>query len=493
MKEVPLALASNAGEAPPVEVGQIYKPALLEAADSLKKQLSKSNLDSDRLRILLQISAILFAAEEYKSSSAFLLQAKLQCPSDKKLELANILRHCGTVNYATRHYGEAEINYRKALNLLSGDSDDFLVASIIGQLCACLERSKEKTPELIALLERELELRYKLKDRLEIAWTQIRLSDAYRLSGNQSRAELFFEKAMLSFKRQLEQEDTQSVDLVSTDLWNSLESGAKQVPARVWKAERTPVAILLCVHGLGLHSGYYDALGRVLQTRGITTVAMDVRGFGAWATVSGKEHVKIDDAMRDVAIVSKFLRRMNPGKPIFLLGESMGGAIVLRAVAKYPDLVEGAISSVPAAGRFNAMETAGKVAWHILIRGNSDFNVGADIVKKVTEKEQLRNQWESDRFARLKLPPSEIIAFDTFMKENVQAAAAVVKPVLITQGDKDKLVKPDSTIKLFRALATNDKNLVLLGDGEHLIFEAGQFSPVLIDSILGWISVHAGK
>ena len=77
------------------------------------------------------------------------------------------------------------------------------------------------------------------------------------------------------------------------------------------------------------------------------------------------------------------------------------------------------------------------------------------------------------------------------MKDNLRIAADMKRPALVTQGDRDQLVKADSTIKLFRTLGTDDKNLVLLGSGEHLIFEAGQFNPVLVDIIVGWLAAHS--
>jgi thioredoxin 1 len=61
------------------------------------------------------------------------------------------------------------------------------------------------------------------------------------------------------------------------------------------------------------------------------------------------------------------------------------------------------------------------------------------------------------------------------------------KPVLIVQGCQDKLVKPEGTMELFQELSTGDKEIELIANAEHLIFEEGQFSKETLNTVVSWI------
>lgn len=478
---------------PPIQMRDVYTPELAASAQSLRKHLAGITNPDERREILLKIAGLEYSMEQYKKAKATLSSIEKNCPPSDPLEKAALFQHLGTTSLALRSKSQAKAYYQQAFDILpKDDTNARFELRILQQLCSSLSHDTEPD-RIIPLLNRELELCFKLKDRLLIGWAQLALSDAYQAKGDAGKRDLYFGKAMFSFRKELEQAEEESADAIPTDIWKIIEAGPQRVPARLWKAKDKPKAVLLCVHGLGLHSGHYEDFGIAMSAHGVNVIAMDVRGFGAWSSVSGKDEVDIDGAIHDLVAIARFARKMNPGVPVFLLGESMGGAIVLHMAAKYPDIVDGVISSVPAADRYNATETTGKFVWHFLMNRNKDYDVSSDIIARVSEKEHLRSDWEADRFARFKMPPMEVIAFDKFMKDNLRIAADMKKPALVTQGDRDQLVKADSTIKLFRALKTNDKNLVLLGDGEHLIFEAGQFNPVLVDIILGWLEAHTAS
>ena len=64
-------------------------------------------------------------------------------------------------------------------------------------------------------------------------------------------------------------------------------------------------------------------------------------------------------------------------------------------------------------------------------------------------------------------------------------------PVLMFQGNDDKLVKRDATLDLFQNLGAQDKIMVLVGNSEHLIFEAPQFKEGISYGIIGWLNAKA--
>jgi len=278
-------------------------------------------------------------------------------------------------------------------------------------------------------------------------------------------------------------------------------SGAKKsvrrgnAPCLSWFNADMPVkAVFVCVHGLGLHNGTYEALGKRLATLGYATYAIDVRGFGSWMEAKGRECVDFDGCLSDLKSTLKVVHRAHPGVPVYLLGESMGGAIALRATATYPELVDGLISSVPAADRFKQGKTSLKVALHYLRNPDKPFNVGEDVIKQATDKPSLRASWGQDPLSRMKLSPKELIQFQSFMNQNHESAHQITdKPVLIVQGVLDKLVRPEGTVELFNELNTRDKKIVLIPDGEHLIFEENQFTDEVVNQLVNWVEAHSVK
>ena len=129
-----------------------------------------------------------------------------------------------------------------------------------------------------------------------------------------------------------------------------------------------PRAALLCIHGLGLNSDTYRNFATRMCRRGIATYAIDVRGFGAWMKANGKAHLDFEGTLQDVKSTLTRIHKAHPKLPVFLLGESMGGAIALRAASMYPELIQGLISAVPAGDRFDQKNQDLKVAVESLKR-----------------------------------------------------------------------------------------------------------------------------
>ena len=253
-----------------------------------------------------------------------------------------------------------------------------------------------------------------------------------------------------------------------------------------------PTVALLCIHGLGLYSGAYQSFGMRMARRGIATYAIDVRGFGSWMKSKGHEDVDFPACLNDIKVALQSIRQAHPGLPVFLLGESMGGAIALRAASMYPELIEGLISSVPAGERFAQKKTDLKVAMQFLKGRHKNFDMGTKIVNQATSNEKLRADWADNPLDRMDFSPSDLIQFQKFMNENHDAAKNVTDdPVMFVQGTEDRLVKPEGTWDLFNELTTKDKYFLAV-PSEHLIFEEGQDKNVTYDArvsnmVANWI------
>lgn len=287
-----------------------------------------------------------------------------------------------------------------------------------------------------------------------------------------------------------------------------------KAPCVTWINNDAPVkAVLLCVHGLGLHNESYKTFGQSMAADGVATYAVDVRGFGSWMKSPENQRVDFPWCLQDIHDTLKVLHRVHPNVPVFILGESMGGAIALRATAMYPDLIDGLISCVPSGDRFKQGRTDLKIAWRILHGINTPFDIGTSVVaqassshapdnKKAGTDKNLEQHWLDDMLNRKELSPKELMQFQRFMNENHEFAKQIKdKPVLMIQGGDDALVKASGTLQLLLNIPLSnpaDVDLVVIRKAKHLIFEESEcndqaFNARVVRLVNNWIDDHSKR
>src|SRR5829696_5191560 len=155
-------------------------------------------------------------------------------------------------------------------------------------------------------------------------------------------------------------------------------SDGTRLPLRKWLPRGPVKAAILALHGFNDYSNAFDLPARAWAARGIATYAYDQRGFGgapgpgSWA---GEGRLAVD------AITAiRVLRLIYPDRPIYLLGESMGGAIaILAATGTMSGVVagpegmpraeaDGVILSAPAVWGRATMDLLPKVALFFAVR-----------------------------------------------------------------------------------------------------------------------------
>jgi alpha-beta hydrolase superfamily lysophospholipase len=252
-----------------------------------------------------------------------------------------------------------------------------------------------------------------------------------------------------------------------------------------------PTAILIAVHGFGLHKGAYKQFAEQMQQDRVSTYALDVRGFGGWMQPGKNSAVSFGKTMQDLRTLVRSIREEHPTTPIFVLGESMGGAIALSFAAADPNMIDGVISAVPSYERFHPLRTAARIAVSYILGGGGKISLNNVMVDRATKDKQVRTTWESDSQAKLRVSLRDLLRFNSFMKASSNTSREIKRlPVLIVQGHKDELVKPAGTEKLYDELTTKDKQMLERANGEHLTFEEGQFDQSTLTTVQRWLTQH---
>lgn len=259
-----------------------------------------------------------------------------------------------------------------------------------------------------------------------------------------------------------------------------------------WKSPVPAKIVVVCIHGLGLCAKAYKPLAKELSAAGIDGFAVNVRGFGPDRGKPDRAKLNCVETVTDVTKLLANIHRERPGYKVFLVGESMGGALAIRIAAEHPELVDGAVCSAPAWKLLKMRETAVKGVFEMfLFPGRHPGPAGRAVMHQATADPELAAHWLTDPSHKLKLTLKEATSFLNFISKTDSYARQLTKPVLVVQGLDDRLVSPKAVAKLVRDIPSDNKTFLIDGKGEHLVLEEGKFSPPLIENLIDWIKTES--
>jgi alpha-beta hydrolase superfamily lysophospholipase len=257
---------------------------------------------------------------------------------------------------------------------------------------------------------------------------------------------------------------------------------------RTWRPAAPPRAVLLNLHGLGDHSGLYGALGDRMVACGFAVHALDLRGNGRSPGKRG--HVDAwSDYREDLRRFVELVRREEPGRPLFLLGNSLGGLIAIDYALHYPEGLRGIIAAAPPLGRLSVPPV-------LLALGR--------VVSRIWPTFSLETGMDLSGLARDPAVVAELLADPLFHRQGsarlsteVQAAIARVQsraaefllPLLVLHGSKDRMVPPDGSRVFVARVVHPDKRLIEYPEGYHVLFADSDREQVLAD-LVHWIEQH---
>lgn len=249
-------------------------------------------------------------------------------------------------------------------------------------------------------------------------------------------------------------------------------------------------AIVVCLHGVSMWSGSFGQFGNDLAKMNIATYALDIPGFGPCSRIDEK-WAKVDpsNAVPASELVLDDLHRRYPGKPVYLLGESMGGSIAIRVASRYPGQINGIICSAPAWRLCKRKRTIFRAIFAVLSGSESRFDdVVATLINRATNSPELHKRWQTNPEYRFRFSLCEILRGMSFFAHTGRYAPMITKtPVLMIQGLNDRLVKAKGSAILLKRMPISNKELVLLNGSGHLIFQEVAPSPEVIEVIADWI------
>ncbi|MCW8964429.1 MAG: lysophospholipase [Gammaproteobacteria bacterium] len=261
------------------------------------------------------------------------------------------------------------------------------------------------------------------------------------------------------------------------------------LPMKTWQSTSDPAAVVLALHGFNDYSNAFDDVAKTFAGNSITTYAIDQRGFGAteqrgiWAG-----HTIMQS---DLVATLKLLCDKHAGLPIILLGESMGGAVILGAIQQVEKTcIQGVILSSPAVWGWQTMPWYQTVPLRMLAHmfpGNTVTGEGLDITP--SDNDEMLRALGHDPLIIKETRIDAIYGLTDLMEAALVNGSALKIPALILYGEHDEIIPPKPFCRLLNNLpnsATSHWRLVLYPDGYHMLSRDLQ-GEVVIQDMLAWI------
>jgi alpha-beta hydrolase superfamily lysophospholipase len=272
--------------------------------------------------------------------------------------------------------------------------------------------------------------------------------------------------------------------LVPPDRMLTLSDRAR-IPLRIWPAQGAEKGVILALHGFNDSRDAWETSAPLFAQAGFSVWAPDLRGFGAAPARGG--WVGSGRLAEDAREELKQLAAEHPGKPLWLMGESMGGAIAM-VVASHPSglSLSGVVLLAPAVWDTGLV---GRTSAHLLaaIAPNGGVS-GRELPVHVVASdniEALRRLY----FDPLTLHVTKLAALSGLVDLMTQAAHAAkwqTLPTLVVYGNRDQLVPAQAMAEAWERFPSSVRRDLIPG-GHHLLLREKAGRRVLVD-VLSWLS-----
>jgi acylglycerol lipase len=259
---------------------------------------------------------------------------------------------------------------------------------------------------------------------------------------------------------------------------------------RSWMPHDRPKAAVLLVHGISEHSGRYAHVAARLLLHDYAVFAYDHRGHGRSEGTPRAYIDRFETLVEDLRRVVQWVEAEAPGLPLFLLGHSMGGAIVARYVAEFgSEGLAGVILSSPALRipeNYPLRRFAG-IASRLLPRvAFPSPNRGW-----LSRDPAVARAWDDDplTFKGGTRPRTGFLLLHA-CADLLDHAEAFNAPLLLFHGTADRITDPEGTRALYEAAPAEDKTLTLYEGGYHETMNDLEKERVL-DDLTAWLDARA--
>ncbi len=267
-------------------------------------------------------------------------------------------------------------------------------------------------------------------------------------------------------------------------------SDGTRLPLRRWwpSASANPKAIVIALHGFNDYNQAFDLPAHHLNAKGIAVLAYDQRGFGTspargiWANNDNLTHDLVD--------MVHATAHAYPNTPLYLLGESMGGAVAITTLTKYPlPELRGVILSAPALWGSNTLNplyrltlwTAAHTIPYYTLTGKQAKILASDNIPMLIAMGKDPHIIKETRI-------DTIYGLVSLMDQaHAQAPLLTHTPTLLLYGQHDQVIPAHAITEIGSKLEHNNATIAYYPRGYHMLLR-DLHADIVLDDIISWIN-----
>jgi len=234
----------------------------------------------------------------------------------------------------------------------------------------------------------------------------------------------------------------------------------------VWTMNK-PKAIIVALHGMNDYGRFITDAAKYWQGQGIATYAYDQRGFGR--TEGNGRWPGHEVLASDTRIFLSLIRARHPGVKVFLLGESMGGAVATLASSRPGLEADGLILVSPAYWGWSNLDLAKRSAlWAMMQIAPGGHLSGRGLNIRPSDNEQMLVAMGEDPYVLKRTRIDATYGLVTLMDEAWKATPAVSLPTMVLYAKADEVV-PSGPIEMAAARMPGTTRVISYTDGYHML------------------------
>ncbi len=263
-----------------------------------------------------------------------------------------------------------------------------------------------------------------------------------------------------------------------------------QLPLRSWLPKDSPAkAAIVALHGFNDYSNSFSSPGSYLSSHGIACYAYDQRGFGK---TPDRGLWSGDDAYaNDLTSFVKEIRKRHPRVPLYVLGESMGGAVTIVATTgSNPPNIDGVILVAPAVWGRQTMPwyqrwllavTSHTVPWMEL--------TGKSLHISPSDNIEMLRALGRDPLVIKGTRIDAMYGLSNLMDEALSQAERLQLPTLVQYGEHDQVIPKEPLFLMLEKMPKTTRK-AFYDHGYHMLLRDLQGEKPLAD-IVAWIDDHS--
>jgi alpha-beta hydrolase superfamily lysophospholipase len=256
-----------------------------------------------------------------------------------------------------------------------------------------------------------------------------------------------------------------------------------------WLPEGDARAVVLVVHGIGEHCGRYEHVVERLVPLGYAVYGLDHIGHGK--SEGQREFVeRFEEYTETLTIYYDMIQGWQAGKPVFLLGHSMGGLIAAYYLLDHQERFRGGILSGPAVKVGEDVSRVTILMGRLLSALAPKAGLMALDAEGMSRDPEVVAAYVNDPLVFTGKMPARTAAevLDAMLRVTAEAGK-ITLPLLILQGGADKIIDPAGAEMLYEKASSPDKTLRVYEGLYHEVFNEPECDRVLQD-VENWLEGH---